>query len=103
MRINDNGFTERVASPATPPAPPPHESAKVAGHADSTASQTSATGDNLQLSGFAARLNGGLAADASNRAFQVSAVAEAVRAGTFQIDAAAVSRSIIAEGLQSKR
>jgi anti-sigma28 factor (negative regulator of flagellin synthesis) len=103
MRINDNGFTERVASPATPPAPRSPETDKVAGQATSTASQTNAAGDNLQLSGFTARLNGGLAADTSNRAAKVSSVAAAVNAGTFQIDVAAVSRSIIAEGLQSKR
>jgi len=103
MRINDNGFTERVASPATPPAPRSPATDKVASQANSTESPTSATGDNLQLSGFAARLSGGLAADTSNRASNVSIVAEAVRAGTFQIDVSAVSRSIIAEGLQSKR
>jgi anti-sigma28 factor (negative regulator of flagellin synthesis) len=103
MRINDNGFTERVASPATAPAARSHETDKVAGQATSPERQTSAAGDSLQLSGFAARLNGGLAADTSNRASKVSAVAEAVRAGTFQIDTSAVSRSIIAEGLQSKR
>jgi anti-sigma28 factor (negative regulator of flagellin synthesis) len=103
MKINDNGFTERVASPATQPAPRSHEIDKAAGQATSTEGQTSATGDNLQLSGFAARLNGGLAADTSNRASRVSVVADAVRSGTFQIDSSAVSRSIIAEGLQSKR
>ena len=103
MRINDNGFTERVATPASPPAPPP-ETGKVAGSLHSTTDQTTAgTGDNLQLSGFAARLNGGLAADTSNRANKVSLVANAVSAGTFRIDTAAVSRALVTEGLQSKR
>jgi anti-sigma28 factor (negative regulator of flagellin synthesis) len=103
MRINDNGFTERVASPATQPAPPTPESGKLAAKGASTDTQATANGDNLQLSGFAARLSSGLEADTSNRASNVSKVAEAVRAGTFQVDVSAVSRSIIAEGLQGKR
>ena len=104
MRINDNGFTERVATPATPAAPSPPDTGKVAGRGSSTSDQTTTgTGDNLQLSGFASRLNSGLAADTSNRAQTVSKVAEAVTAGTFKIDTSAVSRSIIAEGFQSKR
>lgn len=101
MRISDNGFTERVATPTTPPAPPP-ETSKVAGTGSSKSDQTTTgTGDNLQLSGFASRLNSGLAADTSNRALIVSKVAAAVSAGTFQIDSAAVSRSIIREALKS--
>jgi hypothetical protein len=105
MRINDNGFTERVATPATPAAPPPpSETGKVAGKGSSTSDQTTTgTGDNLQLSGFASRLHSDLAADTLNRAQAVSKVAEAVTAGTFKIDTSAVSRSIIAEGFQSKR
>ena len=103
MRINDNGFTERVATPVALPAPPP-ETEKVAGSHSATSTQTTTgTGDNLQLSGFAARLNSGLAADTSNRAHNVSVVAAAVSAGTFRIDTAAVSRAIVTEGLQSKR
>jgi anti-sigma28 factor (negative regulator of flagellin synthesis) len=103
MRINDNGFTERVATPAAPAAPPP-ETGKVAGSNTTTGSQaTAGTSDNLQLSGFAARLNSGQAADTSNRADNVSRIADAVNAGTFRIDTTAVSRSIIVEGLQSKR
>jgi hypothetical protein len=103
MRINDNGFTERVTTPVAP-APSPPETGKVADSLNSTGNQTTAgPGDNLQLSGFAARLNSGLAADNSNRAYNVSLVADALSAGTFRIDSAAVSRSIITEGLQSKR
>jgi anti-sigma28 factor (negative regulator of flagellin synthesis) len=104
MRINDNGFTERVATPAAPPTPPSRETEKAAGSQSATGNQPSTnTGDNLQLSGFAARLNDGLAADTSNRASKVSLVANAVSAGTFRIDTAAVSRSIVTEGLQNKR
>jgi len=103
MRINDNGFTERVATPAAPPTPPP-ETGKVAGSQSGTSNQTTtSTGDALQLSGFAARLNSGQAADTSNRADNVSRVANAVSTGTFKIDTAAVSRSIVTEALQSKR
>jgi hypothetical protein len=103
MRIYENGFTERVATPAAPAASPP-ETGKVAGSHNSTGNQTVAgTGDNLQLSGFAARLNSGLAADNSNRATKVGLVADAVNAGTFRLDTATVSRSIVTEGLQSKR
>jgi anti-sigma28 factor (negative regulator of flagellin synthesis) len=43
-----------------------------------------------------------MGADAASRAERVSQVANAVNVGTFQIDSAAVSGSIVSEALQSK-
>ena len=100
MRVNENGFTEKVATPSTPPA----ATGKVVNKPSTeTAPVATGAGDNLQLSGFAARLNSGLEADTSTRAANVSNIANSINAGKFQIDTAAVSRSLVAEGLQSKR
>lgn len=98
MKVNDHGFTEQVATPPTP-APAIGSAANGRPSADAP---TVAAGDDLQLSGFAARLRGGVAADASFRADRVSQVANDVNSGTFQIDNASVSSSIVSEALQSR-
>ncbi len=100
MRVNENGFTEKVTTPSTPP---PSTGKVGSKPAVETAPVATGAGDNLQLSGFTARLNGGLEADTSTRAANVNRIASSVNGGKFQIDSAAVSRSIVAEGLQSKR
>jgi flagellar biosynthesis anti-sigma factor FlgM len=98
MKVNDHGFTEQVATPATP-APAIGSAANSRPSAEAPAA---ATGDDLQLSGFAARLRSGAATDASFRADRVSQVANDVNNGTFQIDNASVSSSIVSEALQSR-
>jgi anti-sigma28 factor (negative regulator of flagellin synthesis) len=100
MRINENGFTEKVATPSTPP---PAAGKVVSTTSTETSPVTTGSGDNLQLSGFAARLNSGLETDTATRAANVSRIAASVNAGAFQIDTAAVSSSIVTEGLQSRR
>jgi len=100
MRVNENGFTEKVATPSTPSA----ATGKVVNKPGAeTAPVATGAGDNLQLSGFTARLNSGLEADTSARAANVSNIAASLNAGKFRIDSAAVSRSIVTEGLQGKR
>jgi hypothetical protein len=98
MRVNDHGFTEQVATPATPA---PAIAGGVADSRISAGAPAIATGDDLQLSGFASRLRGGVSADAASRADRVSQVANAVDTGTFQIDNASVSTSIVSEALRS--
>jgi len=100
MRVNDNGFTERVATPAAP----------VTGAASTgqqgrstTTGVTSETGDNLQLSGFAARLNSGSSADASNRAERVSQLAKAINDKTFQISSSVVSAALVSEAVRGTK
>lgn len=97
MRINDNGFTERVATPSTPTSgvgsTNPGRSL--------TSGSASEAGDNLELSGFAARLNSGSSVDASNRADRVSQLAQAVNDKSFQIDSSRVSAALISESLKS--
>jgi anti-sigma28 factor (negative regulator of flagellin synthesis) len=96
MKVNDQGFTERIATPVSP----------VVGTGSAANSRSFATapetgaGDDLQLSGFAARLNGPVGAEASVRADRVGQIAKAINTGTFRVDTAAVSRSIVSEGLQ---
>jgi flagellar biosynthesis anti-sigma factor FlgM len=97
MKINDNGFTERVATPSVPGSKVESTSQ---GQSKKNASVTDA-GDNLQLSGFAAKLNGGLSADATSRAERVSQLAKAVNNGTFQIDSSRIAGSLISEALRS--
>jgi anti-sigma28 factor (negative regulator of flagellin synthesis) len=96
MRVNDNSFTERVA---TPPTAAP-TAGNIGQHNASHDSQIGA-GDNLQLSGFASRLDSGSSADASIRAERVSQLAKTVNDKTFQIDASGVSDALISEALRS--
>jgi hypothetical protein len=98
MKVNDNGFTERVAT-AAPSAP---ASGSTANGRYALVSQTTESGDDVQLSGFAARLNDGVNTEASNRTDHLNKVANAVNSGAFRIDTAAVSRSIVSEALQSQ-
>jgi anti-sigma28 factor (negative regulator of flagellin synthesis) len=97
MRVNDNGFTERVATPqaAAPTA------GNIAQHSSSDDSQIGAS-DNLQLSGFASRLDSGSSADASTRADRVSQLAKVINDKTFQINASGGSDALISEALRSK-
>jgi flagellar biosynthesis anti-sigma factor FlgM len=97
MKINDNGFTERVATPSVPGSKV--ESTSL-GQPQKNSSAAEA-GDNLQLSGFAARLNSGLSADAASRAARVSQLAKAVSNGTFQIDSSRVASALTSEALRS--
>jgi anti-sigma28 factor (negative regulator of flagellin synthesis) len=98
VKINDHGFTERVGTAATP----------ASGIGSTTNGRSSAnvqktgTGDDLQLSGFAARLNSDLSAETANRAERVDQISKAVGNSTFQIDTSAVSRSIVSEALTSR-
>jgi anti-sigma28 factor (negative regulator of flagellin synthesis) len=98
MKPIDNGFTERVATSTLP-------ATGIGSNGNNRAdlhTSEAATGDGLQLSSFAARLNGDLSAETTNRADRVNQIAKAVNSGGFQIDAAAVSRSMVSEALQGR-
>jgi anti-sigma28 factor (negative regulator of flagellin synthesis) len=97
MKVNDHGFTERLGTPATTAPPKTGQT----GNSRSLAQKPeTGSGDDLRLSGFAARLNSQAAVEASNRAQHVTQIATAVNTGSFRIDNAATSHSIVSEGLQ---
>lgn len=97
MKINDQGFTERL-SPQT------SQTGSVNGSTNSTSVKqtglSSASSDILQLSNLAARLQSSSGSDAS-RSERLSQIAQAVRTNTFQVNAAQVSGAIVSEAIQS--
>jgi anti-sigma28 factor (negative regulator of flagellin synthesis) len=97
MKVNDHGFTERVGGAATTVSAP----GSGANGRSSSGSQKNGSSGDLQLSGFAARLNSGLSAETSSRANRVSQIAKTISSGTFTVDTAAMSHSIVSEALQS--
>ncbi len=69
-------------------------------HASALTKGSSAT-DSVQLSGFADRLSQTLQTAAASRAQRISELTAAVRSGTYQADAQAISRSMVSQALSS--
>jgi flagellar biosynthesis anti-sigma factor FlgM len=61
----------------------------------SSASASSEAPDGLQLSRFAGTLSQVMQSDSATRSQRVAQLAAAVKSGTYQVDSAAVSRSIV--------
>jgi len=61
----------------------------------STAPSSSSDSDGLQLSRFAGTLSQVMQSDSTSRAQNIAQLAVAVRSGTYQVDAAAVSSAIV--------
>ena len=95
MKINDQGFTERISSQASPTTGIGGDSGR---RSSSTGSaQTSA--DNLQLSSLASILQTSRSLD-SQRSGKLSEIASAVRSNTFQFNAAQISSALVSEAAQ---
>lgn len=97
MKINEQGFTERIASQA-------NRTASVGDAAQNVSSKISgrqASSDSLQLSTLASRLQNASSLDAS-RTGRLTQIAKAVGSNTFQIDPAQISRAMISEAVHSK-
>jgi anti-sigma28 factor (negative regulator of flagellin synthesis) len=96
MKINDQGFTERLPSQTSR-----SNSVSSSGYGSSSSSLSSRTNsDNLQLSSLASRLQNTSAIDAS-RAERVSEIAKAVSSNTLRIDTARTSSAIVSEAVQT--
>lgn len=99
MQINDQGFTERLSSPA----------ARVGSTGDATqgtsgsSKQQGGSADQLQLSSIASRLQSAGTGDASSssRASRLSQIAQLVNSGSFQIDPSKISSAMVSEAVQS--
>jgi anti-sigma28 factor (negative regulator of flagellin synthesis) len=97
MKINDQGFTERLPGSQTSRS----HSVSNSGYGSSSSSVSSKTNsDNLQLSSLASRLQDTSAMDAS-RAARVSEIAKAVSSNTLRIDTARISSAIVSEAVQT--
>lgn len=97
MKISDNGFSERITTPA-PRAP----FSELPGKSSGGATGTSNTGsDTLHLSSFASRLQSSSASD-SGRSSRVASIAKAVQSNTFTVDPAQISRAMVSEAVGSK-
>lgn len=96
MKINDQGFTERL-SPQT-------------GRTGSVDQQDSSSGpkstgngssfDVLQLSGLASRLQASSSGDAS-RSLRLNEIAGSVRSNTFQVNSGQISGAMVSEAIQA--
>jgi anti-sigma28 factor (negative regulator of flagellin synthesis) len=103
MRINDQGFTERLPGSAGRA-----EEGKQTGGASSISSSSSKPGsvnhygatDKLQLSNIASQLQS-LGQDSSSRAAHVQEIAKAVHSKTYQVNAAAISHALVSESIDS--
>jgi anti-sigma28 factor (negative regulator of flagellin synthesis) len=98
MKITDNGFSERIATPSTRT-----QQTGESGRTSSSASRTGVTGssDNLQLSSIASRLQTSSGVD-SGRASRLASIAQAVKSNTFQVDSAQISRAMVAEAVSGR-
>ena len=94
MKINDQGFSERLPGAAKTASV---DQTAVTGSNGRTNAQPST--DTVQLSKLAAKLQKVSAGD-STRAARVSAIAAAVRNNTFEINPARISSAIVSEGIQ---
>jgi anti-sigma28 factor (negative regulator of flagellin synthesis) len=98
MRINDQGFTERLSNSANR-----SDETKAAGGTSSSASSKlsgGASSDHLQLSSIASQLQS-LGDNGSDRAARVSQIAKAVNSNTYQVSAAKISQALVSEAIQS--
>ncbi|HEX4773207.1 MAG TPA: hypothetical protein VH351_20405 [Bryobacteraceae bacterium] len=95
MKINDQGFTERL-SPQTSHSGPVGSSEN-AGSAKQTGG--SSPSDILQLSNLASRLQNSSSSD-SARSARLSQIAQAVKTNTLQVNAAQISGAIVSEAIQ---
>lgn len=71
------------------------------GKAGSVSKKGSATADSVQLSGFADRIAQTMQDAAVSRAQRVSELTAAVRSGSYQVDAKAVSHDIVSQAIAS--
>ncbi len=95
MRINDQGFTERLSG----------QSSRTTASTGTTSNGTSASGrqsssDNLQISSLASLLQNASAAD-SDRSARVSQIAKAVSNNSFQVNPAQISGAMVSEALHA--
>jgi anti-sigma28 factor (negative regulator of flagellin synthesis) len=98
MKISDNGFSERIATPTTRP-----QSTVQSGSCSSSSSCSGSAGssDNFQLSNIASRLQNAYSLD-SSRASRVSQIAKAVSSNSFQIDPMQISKAMVSEAVATQ-
>src|SRR5664279_6073098 len=69
------------------------------GKAGSAQRKGDSTSDSVELSSFTDRLSRTMQATAASRAQRVSELSQAVRSGTYQVDASAVSHALVSQAL----
>jgi anti-sigma28 factor (negative regulator of flagellin synthesis) len=97
MKITDNGFSERIATPAGR-TQQTNESAR--NSSSGSASRTSGSSDTLQLSSIASKLQTNFS-DAG-RSSRLSAIAQAVKSNSFQVDSMQISKAMVAEAASGR-
>ncbi len=100
MKINEQGFTERLSGPAgrvDPAADATQGTAR-----SSSKQQGSGSSDSLQISNFASLLQSASSgvASSSSRASRLSQIAQLVSSGNYQIDPAKISSALVSEAMQ---
>jgi flagellar biosynthesis anti-sigma factor FlgM len=98
MKITDNGFSERIATPATRT----QQAAELGRNSSTNSSNRGGnSADTLQLSSLASRLQSGSSLD-SGRSSRLSAISQAIHSGSFQADSMQISKGLVAEAVSSK-
>ncbi len=96
MKINEQGFTERLPSQTSRTT-----SVSSTSSVESTAGGAkSSSPDNLQLSTLAARLQNSSTSDAG-RGARLAQISKAVSSNTFTINPAQISGALVSEAIQS--
>jgi flagellar biosynthesis anti-sigma factor FlgM len=98
MRITDSNSTGN----STPVRANSTAQTQATEHGRTGSASKSATGaDRVELSGLSGRVASALKADSADRAAHVSRIAEAVRSGSYKVDAKAVSKALVSDALAS--
>jgi flagellar biosynthesis anti-sigma factor FlgM len=95
MKINDQGFTERL-----PASPHRAEEGKQSGTAPTSLSGAGQSIDKLQLSSVASQLQS-MAQTDSGRSARISQIAKAVQSNTYQVDAGKIGAAMVSEAVRS--
>jgi len=75
------------------------QSVHPSGKGGSVSKAGSGASDSVQLSSLSGRISQSLETDSASRAHRVSQIAAAVQAGTYKVDASAVSRAIVDQSI----
>jgi len=99
MRITDQN--SQVSTTSTQPQRVGGAQATGSSSQTQSGSQISSGGDQTEFSGFLSRLSQNLQSDTTSRAQRVSQLAAAVQSGSYKVDSAALSRTLVDQAISA--
>jgi anti-sigma28 factor (negative regulator of flagellin synthesis) len=94
MKINDNAFSERIATPNTRT----QSTGQATSESSSAVYGTSDSADQWQPSDLASRLQTTQPGD-TTRAARLNQIAQAVKSNSFQVDSMQISKALVSEAV----